>query len=98
MKYQHVKRSFRSPFYVNLKKHYCPECKVLLGKTKVFRIVNSNSPEAKSFDLFTFDNYMIGNVKFIWTEFICPQCHRQISVNDMRRIEKEYRKTSNEKL
>ena len=31
---------------------------------------------------------MIGNVKFIWTEFKCPQCGKQLSVEEMKQIEK----------
>lgn len=31
---------------------------------------------------------MIGNVKFIWTEFKCPHCGKQISVEEMKQIEK----------
>jgi uncharacterized protein with PIN domain len=89
MKYQHVRRIFKNPFYVNLRKHYCPECNELLRKTKVSRIVNSNSPEAKDFDFHTIDNFMIGKVKFIWTEFLCPKCNRQISIDEMKQIEME---------
>lgn len=35
MKYQHIQRIYENPFYVNLKKHYCPICGKLLSKTKV---------------------------------------------------------------
>lgn len=97
MKYKHVQRIFKNPIYINLKKHYCPDCNVVLVKTEIFRIVNSNSPEAKDFDFHTLDNYMIGDVKFIWTEFLCPKCHRHISVDDMKRIEKERKRAKNEK-
>lgn len=88
MKYQHIRRIFKSPIYVNMKKHYCPNCNSLLNKIKVSKIVNSKSPEAKNFDFATLDGFMIGNVKFIWTEFKCPQCGKQISIEEMKRIEK----------
>lgn len=94
MKYQHIQRIFKNPFYINWKKHYCPECHERLDKIKVSKIVNSKSPEAKDFDFSTFDSYMIGNVKFIWTEFQCPVCGKQISIDDMKRIEKEQKKKS----
>lgn len=97
MKYKHVQRIFKNPFYVNLKKYYCPECNEILGKTKVYKIVNSNSPEAKNFDFHTVDNYMIGDVKFIWTEFLCPKCNRQISIDEMKHIEKEQKMDANKK-
>jgi len=89
MKYTHISKTWTSPFYVNCKKHYCPDCNTLLSKTKVSTIVNSNSSEAKDFDFHTLDNYMIGNVKFIWIEFLCPTCGRQISIKEMKKIEKD---------
>lgn len=39
---------------------------------------------------------MIGNVKFIWTEFQCPVCGKQISIDDMKRIEKEQKGSHHE--
>ena len=96
MKYQHIQRIFKSPFYVNWKKHYCPECHERLKKIKVSKIVNSRSPEAKDFDFSTFDSYMIGNVKFIWTEFQCPACGKQISIDEMKKIEKEQKRSHRE--
>lgn len=88
MKYYNVKRIFKNPIYVHLKKHYCPACNKKLIKIKVSQIVNSNSEEASKFDFEFVDTYMIGNVKFIWTEFKCPQCGKQISIEEMKRIEK----------
>lgn len=83
------KRVFNSPFYVNFKKHYCPNCGVRVKKIKVSRVVNSASSEAKDFDFHMMNTYMIGNVKFIWTEFQCPNCRRQFSIEDMKRIEEK---------
>jgi predicted RNA-binding Zn-ribbon protein involved in translation (DUF1610 family) len=95
MKYQHVKRIFNNPFYVNLKKHYCPNCGRLMHKIKLSRIINSQSSEAGNFDFHNVDNYMVGNVKFIWTEFKCSKCENQLTIDSMRRINKkgnEYKK------
>ena len=92
MKYQHVQRIFKNPFYVNCKKHYCIDCGEQMTKIKVSKIVNSNSPEAKNFDFHTVDNYMIGDVKFIWIEFQCPKCKRQFTIEEMKRIEKRMHK------
>jgi len=97
MKYQHIQRIYKNPFYVNLKKHYCPICGKLLNKTKVSKIVNSNSPEATDFDFHTLDNYMIGNVKFIWTEFQCATCKQNYTIEEMKRIEKARHGGQNEK-
>lgn len=97
MRYQHVQRIFKNPIYINFKKHYCPECNKGLEKINVSKIVNSNSPEAKEFDFHTLDNYMIGNVKFIWTEFRCPMCGEQFSIDEMKRIENEHKRGTIEK-
>ena len=92
MKYQHVQRICKNPLYVNLKKHYCPDCKAKLEKQKVSKIVNSRSEEAKNFKFEFGESFMIGDVKFIWTEFYCPTCEKRISIDEMRRIEKEQKK------
>lgn len=92
MKFQHIKRTWTSPFYVNWKKHYCPDCNNMLSKTMISKIVNSRSPEAKDFDFHTLDNYMVGDVQFIWTEFLCPNCGKQISIKEMKKIEKDIKK------
>ena len=88
MKYRHIQRIYKNPFYVNFKKHYCPDCGKKLAKTKVSRIVNSNSPEADDFDFHAQDTYMIGNVKFIWTEFQCSACKKNFTIDEMKQIEK----------
>lgn len=87
MKYQHIQWKVKNPFYVHLKKHKCPYCGVTLKTQKVSKIVNSNSEEAKNFDFQSFDTFMIGNVKFIWTEFLCPNCNRHFSIDEMKKIE-----------
>ena len=89
MKIHGMKRTFQNPFYVNFKKHYCPDCNVRLIKIKVSKVVNWKSEEAKNFDFSACDSFMIGNIKFIWTEFQCPECKRQITIDEMKRIEKE---------
>ncbi len=94
MKYQHIKRIFDSLFYVNFKKHYCPDCHELLRKVKVSKIINSKSMEAREFDFSAVDTYMIGNVKFIWTEFHCNVCNTNITIKEMKKIEKELKNKS----
>lgn len=87
MKYQHIKRIFKNPFYVKCKKHNCTDCGEQMRKIKVSKIVHSNSPEAHNFDFHSGDSYMIGNVKFIWTEFQCPKCQRQFTIDEIKQIE-----------
>lgn len=88
MKYQHIKWIYKSPFYVHWKKHFCPACNERLRIIKVSRIINSKSEEAKDYNFHTLDNYMIGNVKFVWKEFQCPKCKRQFTIDEMKQIEK----------
>lgn len=98
MKYQHIRHIYKNPFFVNFKKHYCPVCDKALNKIKVSKIVNSNSPEAEKFDFHTLDSYMIGNVKFIWTEFKCDACEKNYTIEEMKQIEKERKAKSKRHL
>jgi predicted RNA-binding Zn-ribbon protein involved in translation (DUF1610 family) len=94
MKHKNIKRTWSRPFYVNVFRHYCPNCNTLLSKTKVSKIINSQSLEAKDYDFASSggEGYMYGDVKFIWTEFLCHNCGKQVSINEMIKIEKEQRK------
>lgn len=91
MKVHHVKRIWSRPVFMKWGRHACPACGGELKKIKVSRIVNSRSPEAKDFDFSSAggDGYMIGNVKFIWTELACAACGRSYSVNEIYRAEKK---------
>jgi len=51
------------------------------------RIVNSNSPEANSFDFDNGDGYLKGNIKFVWKELYCPECKIRIPVQSQKRYE-----------
>ena len=89
LKIHGVKREWSRPFWVRFKKHYCPTCMNLLTTTKVSKIVNSNSEEAKDYDFSSGDTYMIGNIKFIWTEFLCDACGKTYSLQEIRENEKK---------
>ena len=89
LKIHGVKREWSRPFWVRFKKHYCPTCMNLLTTTKVSKIVNSNSEEAKDYDFSSGDTYMIGNIKFIWTEFLCAACGKPYSLQEIRENEKK---------
>ena len=89
MKVHHVKRIWSRPLFVKWGKHFCPVCGEDLQKIKISKIVNSQSEEAKDYDFSSAGNgYMIGNVKFIWTEFACAHCNRNYSVNEIYDYEK----------
>lgn len=77
-------------FLCKLKKHYCPNCGVALEKIKISKIVNPKSEEARNFEFEFGESFMIGNVRFIWNEFQCPVCKKIISIDEMKRIEKEH--------
>ena len=79
---------FNENVFYMMKKHYCPDCKSLLKKIKVSRIINNRSPEAKNFDFEFSDSWISGKIKFIWKEFECPECKRHITVKEMKEIEK----------
>lgn len=80
----------KSPIFVNLKKHYCPECQNLLKVVKVSKVLSAGSDEAKTIGLdFSMVGgvYQCGKVKVIWKEFQCLQCNRRISIDRMKEIE-----------
>ncbi len=91
LKIHGVKREFSRPFWVRFKKHYCPACMNLLTANKVSKIVNSNSEEAKDYDFSSCDTYMTGNIKFIWTEFLCTACGKTYSLQEIRKNEKKFK-------
>ena len=87
MKIHGVKRIWSSPIFLHFKKHYCPACNSKLKPTKVAKVVNSKSEEAKNFDFSSGDGYLVGNVKFIWTELKCMDCNYTYSIKEMKAIE-----------
>lgn len=78
-----------SPFYLYLKKHFCPKCGNKLELRDVSKIVNSKSPEAKDYDFSNGDTFFTGDVGFITKCFHCLNCKVDISVKDMKKYEKE---------
>ena len=89
MKIHGVKREWSRPFWVRFKKYHCPACNALLTTIKVSKVVNSKSEEAKNFDFSSGDTYMVGNIKFIWTEFQCNVCNNSYSLQEIRENEKK---------
>lgn len=79
---------YNSIIYTRFKKHYCPICKTKLKVIKKSEIVNSKSPEAKRLDFQIGDTWVSGDVKFIWEEFYCPVCKKQITIDELKKAEK----------
>ena len=80
------------------KKHYCPICNTLLDVVKVSKVINSNSEETKELPPILpktvigrgvkFRNYnAVGNIKWIWKQFECPNCKHHFTVDQMKQIE-----------
>ena len=85
-----------SPYFI-LKKHNCPNCCGLLVKKKKEKVVNSFSEEAKNYDFFSFDSYLLGNIKFITYYFECPDCKTIFELNELVKFEKSENKTKRKK-
>lgn len=83
-----------NPFYVYFKKHYCPDCKILLKRDYDSKIVNSHSLEAKDYDfaIGAGDSYYKGDVEFRTSFFRCPKCNLKIYFDEMKKIEKSLKK------
>ena len=87
MKIHGVKREWANPFWVRFKKHHCPACGGLLTVTKVSKVVNSSSEEAKDYDFSSADTPMVGNIRFVRTAFHCVACDEVFSIREIRKNE-----------
>ena len=79
-----------TPWYVFVKKHYCPNCGTKLIVTYEDTIINSNAHEAKEYDFSFGDSYVKGNVKFRKGRFYCSACCKYISFQEMKTYEKRH--------
>ena len=77
-----VKHINSHPFFF-LKKHYCPKCNEKLKVVKEFKIINSNSAEAKNYDFSMVDTYLSGDVKFIFKKLECTKCKVRFSAEEI---------------
>ena len=72
------------PFFVYLKKHYCPQCGRRLVIKKVSEVICSDSQAAKGRDFEIADITVRGNVKFTHIEFFCENCQKQYTVKETK--------------
>ena len=88
MKIHGYKKEWQSPFWVNLRNHFCPDCDETVNVTTESKVVNSKSPEAKNYDFSDAcgETNLVGNIKFTWTVFECPVCKRRFTVSEMKQI------------
>ena len=80
MKIHGIKKDSGSLFWLRCKKHFCPVCNSELTISKVSKVVNSKSDEAKNYDFSNVDSYFTGNIKFIYPELLCTECGNKYSV------------------
>lgn len=78
-----------NPFYVHLKKHFCPQCGKKVELRYFSKIVNSKSPEAKDYDFSVGDTFFVGDVEFRTIYFYCSNCRFDISFQEMKKHEKK---------
>ncbi len=74
--------------YTYIQKHKCPCCHNKLKVKKKSQAVDPYSPEAdefcKRFSTNSDDyNHLRRHKKFIWDEFVCPQCNHHFSIEQM---------------
>ena len=70
--------------YTHLKKHYCPECGRRVQTRYMDKSINSDSPEAKEYDFPDTEC----EIRFRTIYFYCPDCRKDISLDDMKSFEK----------
>lgn len=73
-----------NPFFVYLKKHFCPRCGNRLIRKKVSQVVHSDSEAAKNYDFEVADITVRGNMKFNHIEFFCPDCQKFYTVKEIK--------------
>ena len=74
-----------NPFFVYLKKHFCPYCGQKLSRKRVSEFVHSDSEKAKNYDFNLADNTEIkGYAKFTHIEFFCSNCQKQFTVKEVK--------------
>lgn len=72
------------PFFVYLKKHYCPLCGQKLIRKKVSQVIASDSQAAPNYDFEVADISVKGNMKFSHIVFFCDTCQKQYTVKETK--------------
>ncbi len=71
------------------RKRLCHDCKTVMVSTYDYKIIDSNSPEAKGYDFTIGGKQIEGRVEFRDGYFWCPnkKCDTKISFADMKKLE-----------
>lgn len=81
-------KSLKGTRYIK-KMHFCPDCKIALEPVTLSR--QAKTPEEKR----KYSNgpkrglHYAGTVEYTWYELKCPHCLRQLSLDEMQKIEYE---------
>lgn len=82
------KKSYNGTLYIK-KTHFCPDCKTPMIPISVSKVAH-NSQEARRYNRGNGRNlHFAGNVEYSWYELKCPSCTRQITIEEMQKIEFE---------
>lgn len=76
-----------NPLYIYLKKHYCPQCKCkmkIVYKSKYF-----SEKEVKPIDTSIGEVTFLGDLEIRSPWFLCPSCGKEVSIDEMRQIDKK---------
>ncbi len=84
MKYINVQRSWNSPFYARFKKHFCPKCRQQMTVAKRDAILTREQALSRGFHPDAF-----GRTKYIWDVLECPDCGHEMTIQEMRELEKQ---------
>jgi len=82
------KRLYSDIIFTRIKKHFCPNCGEKLSLITCSKVINSKSEESKKLNFVLGDTFMVGDIKFIYDEFKCNKCNFQVSVKELKQIEK----------
>lgn len=88
MGFMNVHMIIKAPIYVHFKKHYCPHCHCLLQVITESRVLYSPEDNPTSQSLRVGRGTPLYPLRLKWREFLCPQCDRQFTVDEMKDIEK----------
>ena len=84
MKYINVQRIWKDPFYARYRKHFCPKCGEQMAVARRDAVLTPEQAESRGFR-----PDATGRTKYIWDIFECPGCGHTVTIEDMKRQEKE---------
>ena len=68
------------------KKHYCPDCGEKLKLKRMIKELSSHSEEWQRRQMS--NDMAAGEVFIVWHDFICSQCNKRLTIDEVKEIEK----------